>query len=384
MLEGKACSAVDRVLFLSHTDIRSDSRILKEMRAALDRGFDVLGIGVEMDEGSKNTQDIVNRIEAIRLATRYFRFLPTVIRHFLTFIELFFKSFWKSSSAKPNLIHANDTLVLPIAVFVKLFTGAELVYDAHELESDRNGLSKPLGFLTKLVEKLCWPFVNGLIVVSPSIQSWYLENIGEKPSEVILNSPAFEVSSEQDKGYLRRKFNIPEDELVFIYVGILGRGRGIDLILDAFESLSGAHIVFLGYGEYADRLSECSRYRKNLHVHEAVEHNRVVEVASSADVGLCLVQNVSLSDYFCLPNKLFEYAFAGLPVLASNFPDIRKVVDDYSLGRCVDLTPESIREGIQWFLGDQGNLKKPDADIKSLSWQTQEQKLVSFYEQISR
>lgn len=143
-------------------------------------------------------------------------------------------------------------------------------------------------------------------------------------------------------------------------------------------------MIFLGYGEYLERLEEIAKSEPNIHLHQAVEHHKVVEIASSADVGLCLVQNVSLSDYFCLPNKLFEYAFAGLPVLASDFPDIRQVVEDYSLGRCVDLTSESLREGIRWFVDERGNVKKPDADIKALSWQEQERKLVEFYKVISR
>lgn len=373
-----------RILHLTHTDIRSDSRILKEMRAATKAGYTVHGIGIELSEGAKNVNESDFGIETLKIRSRSFTFLPKVARHALTFLEFFFKAFRHSLSFRPAVIHANDTLVLPIAAFVKLFTRANLVYDAHELESNRNGLSKTLGALTKLVEKLFWPFVDGLIVVSPSIKNWYLTHIGEKKSEIILNSPFFESSGPNERRYLRSLFNIPDSAIVFIYIGILGQGRGIDLILDAFRDEKEAHVIFLGYGEYLERLEEIAKSEPNIHLHQAVEHHKVVEIASSADVGLCLVQNVSLSDYFCLPNKLFEYAFAGLPVLASDFPDIRQVVEDYSLGRCVDLTSESLREGIRWFVDERGNVKKPDADIKALSWQEQERKLVEFYKVISR
>ena len=371
-----------KVLHLTHTDIRSDSRILKEMDAAKRRGYMVYGAGIELNEGSKNVDFANPGIKTIRLFSRKFTLFPRSMRHLLTFVEFFLRSFARSIKIRPDIVHANDTLVLPIGVAVKLFTGARLVYDAHELESDRNGLSKPLGMLTKILEKACWPFVNGLIVVSPSIQAWYDRNIGIKRSEVILNSPVYEAGAQPDKRYLREKFGIPEGDLVFIYVGILGRGRGIDLILDAFETVQGAHVVFLGYGEYSDMLNECARTRVNVHVHEAVEHKCVVKVAGSADVGLCLVQNVSLSDYYCLPNKLFEYAFANLPVLASDFPDIRTVVEEYSLGRCVELSPETIRSGINWFVENRDSLNPPSKDIHSLSWQDQERKLLCFYQDI--
>ncbi len=373
-----------RILHLTHTDIRSDSRILKEMRAAESSGYTVYGIGIELSEGAKNVDDGNLCIKTLKIKSRSFTFLPKVARHALTFLEFFFKAFLHSLSLRPALIHANDTLVLPIAALIKVCSRARLIYDAHELESNRNGLSKTLGAFIKVVERIFWPFVDGLIVVSPSIKNWYLTHIGEKKSEIVLNSPFFENTGSGAKLYLRSSFNIPDSAMVFIYIGILGQGRGIDLILDAFRGSEKAHVIFLGYGDYWERLEGIAKSEPNIHLHKAVEHNKVVEIASSADVGLCLVQNVSLSDYFCLPNKLFEYAFAGLPVLASNFPDIRKVVEDYSLGRCVDLMPESIREGIQWFVDDHGNVKKPDADIKALSWQEQERKLVEFYKVISR
>lgn len=374
---------MERVLHLTHTDIRSDSRILKEMEAAVHDGYAVHGIGIELSEGSKNVDLQGASIQTLSLLSKALTFLPKFLRHVLTFFELFVRSVVRSIKIRPDIIHSNDTLVLPIAVVVKMFTRARLVYDAHELESDRNGLSNPLGALTKLIEKMCWPFVDGLIVVSPSIQAWYSDNIGEKDSEVILNSPSFKEAPESGSGYLRDRFDIPGDEPIFLYVGILGAGRGIDLILNAFKDIVGAHVIFLGYGDYSEKLQHCAREFKNIHVHEAVEHEKVVEVASSADVGLCLVQNVSLSDYFCLPNKLFEYAFAGLPVLASDFPDIRKVVQEHDLGRCVELTEEGIQDGVAWFLQHRSELS-PGKNLKPLSWQRQQEKLLAFYGNINR
>jgi hypothetical protein len=70
-------------------------------------------------------------------------------------------------------------------------------------------------------------------------------------------------------------------------------------------------VVFLGYGELSQDLKRLAAEHPNIHVHDAVPHSQVVPIAQSADFGLCLVQDVSLSDYYCLPNKLFEYYFAG-------------------------------------------------------------------------
>ena len=80
---------------------------------------------------------------------------------------------------------------------------------------------------------------------------------------------------------------------------------------------------------------------------------------------MCLIQNVSLSDYYCLPNKLFEYCFAEIPVLASNFPDISQTVEKYDLSSDLpekvnkltriadDLGATSAQLAIAWLLKNQ-------------------------------
>ncbi|GAA3706799.1 glycosyltransferase [Oceanisphaera sediminis] len=371
-----------KILHLTHTDVRSDSRILKEMESAYSNGYSVHGVGIRLNEGTKNINCDNYNIVILNINSKKLIFLPAFLRHFFTLIEFFIKSIFHSLKIKPDLIHCNDTLVFPVGVFVKIFTKAKLVYDAHELESDRNGLSKLLGKATLFVEKALWRFVDGLIVVSPSIKQWYLSNIGYKESSVVLNSPIFKEINSQNKDYLRDKFLIPKDNNVFIYVGILGAGRGIDVVLEAFKEKPEAHLVFLGYGEYYDELKSLEATYSNVHVHDAVEHSKVVEVVSSADVGLCLIENVSLSDYYCLPNKLFEYAFAGLPVLASNFPDISKVVSDYSLGFCTDLDEKSIRNGIEKFETGQYVYAVDNCKLADLSWAKQESNLISLYKKV--
>ncbi len=372
------------VLHLSHTDIGSDSRILKEMCAiaGMDSEPSVFGIGVKLEEGSSRTDSVEGiEIHSITLSTRNWRWLPVMVRHFCSLVELTFKMLRKAVAIKPNVIHCNDTLVLPLGVLLKLYTGATLIYDAHELESDRNGLTVTLGKLTLFVERMLWRFVDSLIVVSPSIATWYSNNIGSKDTVIILNSPVLgSKDAKFNKDYLRNKYQIPSKAKVFLYIGILGEGRGIDLILEAFrrDDVS-SHVVFLGYGPLKNYLSEESRIGTNIHVHDAVPHEDVVSVAKSADVGLCLIQNVSLSDYYCLPNKLFEYCFAGLPVLASSFPDILEVVEKYDLGSCCELNSASIYKAIK-LLEDVGDLSAIDVDeLYDLSWDAQADKLIKLY-----
>jgi glycosyltransferase involved in cell wall biosynthesis len=372
------------ILHLTHTDINSDSRILKEMHA-LAKNYEsckIKGIGVSSRE-SINVKNSMNDLEifSIELKSRKYTYLPKIIRHSISLVELTTKMVSKAIKMKPKVVHCHDTLVLPLGAMVKLFTGAKLIYDAHELESDRNGLTKILSILTLFVEKLLWRYIDALIIVSPSIEKWYKSNIGKKYSEIILNSPIVKNSNIAiNKSYFRDKFSIPIESKIFLYIGILGRGRGIDLITDAFtkDGLK-SHVVFLGYGELTNNLKALAQNCSNIHVHEAVPHEQVVAIAKSADVGLCLIQNVSLSDYYCLPNKLFEYCFAEIPVLASNFPDIAETVDKYSLGKCCELNAQSIYGSIKEF-ESMAELPKINSDnLYDLSWDAQEKKLIKLY-----
>lgn len=371
-----------KILHLSHTEIPYDSRILKEMESAYNNGYEVYGIGIEQNE---NNIPIVNnkfQVTTLNLFSKKLKFLPKSLRHSLTFLEFFLKSISTSIRVKPDLIHCNDTIVLPIGIFIKFLTKSKLIYDAHELESNKNGLSTTLSKVTLFTEKLLWNFVDGLIVVSPSIQRWYMENIGYKESAIVLNSPIFGSQSTEKSTYLRDKFHIPKNSKVFIYVGILGPGRGIDLIIDSFKTVKNAHIVFLGHGNYSTKIKQLEKIYPNYHFHDSVVHNKVVEIVSSADIGLCLIENVSLSDYYCLPNKLFEYIFSGLPVLASNFPDIQCIVEKYSLGTCVDLNSESIRAGISSFVSNDVPYHPKSNTFFELSWEKQEENLINLYSKL--
>lgn len=370
-----------RVLHLTHTEIEYDSRILKEMSALVDAGYVVQGIGIVGDTRLRTQKDKSFKAElaSINLKSRSFTFLPRKLRHFFTLVEFYMKLIPMAARRRPDVLHCHDTLVLPLGFVVKLLTGSKLIYDAHELESNKNGQSMFLGRMILLIEKMLWPFVDALIVVSPSIQSWYQKNVGKKKSEVILNSPEFIEVNGHSSGYLREKFNILGDRKVFIYIGVLGPGRGIDLLVEAFQGVS-SHLVFLGYGEWLPRLLDLEKKFSNIHVHQPVPHSEVVPIAKSADVGLCLVESVSLSDYYCLPNKLFEYCFAKIPVLASDFPDIREVIQRHHIGLTCEQTVEALKGAILNIENNSPIFHFYEVEI--LSWDEQANKLKNLYKKV--
>lgn len=313
---------------------------------------------------------------------------PKVIAQFFNlafFVEINVNLFLRAVIYRPAIIHCNDWYVLPAAVAAKKVCGAKLLYDAHELESEVSDIRTQTAQMVRAIESRAWKSVDFFVTVSPSIETWYHERFGQKPSGVILNSPQFDVQAERySQGGFRDVFDIPEGAKIFLYIGYISLGRGIETILEAFSrTKSDSVAIFLGDGEYVNKIKNQSRERENVFVHPMVSHEDVVHLASSADFGLCLIENVSLSDYYCLPNKLFEYAFAGIPVVASKFPEISRVVSKYGLGYCVDPNAENLLE----FLDSEeainpAPLSRDIQRLEELGWDHQKQKLGNYYKSL--
>ena len=94
---------------------------------------------------------------------------------------------------------------------------------------------------------------------------------------------------------------------MFVYAGLLSKGRGIEILLDLFSTeFDGTDLVFLGHGELKHLVLENTAFSKNIHYLPPVEHSKVVQTLQSANYGFCFIEKVSLSDYYCLPNKLLN------------------------------------------------------------------------------
>lgn len=373
------------IIHISPSDIRIDSRILKEMNAVSQiNNFQVIGIGVENKEGIVNFPETHLDVRTIKLNSRYIPYIPRILRHFITYIETIFKLFLPTLRLKPAIIHCHDVHFLPICVILKMICRSKLIYDAHELESERNGLPKNIAKIVLFTEKISWSKIDLLVTVSPSIIEWYSTNIGRKNSVLVLNSPVLptpNMQNEERNEYFREHFNISKDRKIYLYLGYLMAGRGIDLYIDVFKDRDvTSHIVFMGGGSEVEKVKMVAEEYKNIHYHEPVPHTDIVRISRSADVGMCMIEAISLSDYYCLPNKLFEYAFSGLYVLASDFPDMKKVIIEFGLGKCVDLSKESIKSAVIE-MESEPILKSRD-NLYPLSWQHQAEKLVAEYQKI--
>jgi len=371
-----------KILHISNTDIRYDSRILKELDVLTNIDtYDVYAIGVKntWEKASCSEIPINAKIYNINCLFNNFRRMPRTIRYTLYIIELSIKIFLRAIKNKPKIIHCHDTMVLPAGVLIKIFTKSKLIYDAHELESNKNGQTAILSKATLYIERKCWHYIDHFISVSPSIITWYENKLGAKSNSLILNSPYIKENFSITEKYFHRLYDIPHDKLIFIYLGAFGYGRGINIILSAFSNEKiNSHVVFIGYGFLENKIKEASEKYSHIHLHKPIPHEEIVPLVKNANIGLCLIENVSLSDYYSLPNKLFEYSFARLPVLASNFPNISKIVNQYKLGKCCEVNTDSVINTIIEF--EKSPPSPVIADLTELGWEKQAEKLTNLYQ----
>ena len=377
------------ILHISDTNIENDSRILKEMRSlksfSHEHGLKLYGVGLEEPDPKKSrssqNQDL-NLFTCKRGLSRLFSKIKSV-KHAVTLFELFFFSLKYSLRMRPKIIHCHDALVLPIGLVIKVICGAKLIYDAHELESNKNLQSSTNSLVTKFIEAMSWRHIDLFISVSPSINKWYVEKFGDKKNIVILNAPEFSTQVEESRVSfgIRHKFGISNSEKIFVYLGIFSSGRGIPRALKVFARNDiDSHILFVGWGAYDKLIEGYSSKNINIHIHQPVDHQDVVPLVSECDFGLCMIENISLSDYLCLPNKLFECCFAGLPVLASDFPELSRVIQEHEIGETCGESEADMVAAVLALSNTEKDFRF--RDIESLGWQIQSNRLVEAYIEI--
>jgi glycosyltransferase involved in cell wall biosynthesis len=291
-----------------------------------------------------------------------------------------------SKHIKPDVVNCHSIKVLPLGAILKVFFRTKLVYDTHELETETHGLVGLRQRIMKILEASLIPFVDGIIVVSDSIRKWYEKSYNRNDCYVIKNFPrkirAYSVQSD----ILKKEFGLREKDILFIYQGNLGSGRGIEVLLDVFSKLRNEkHIVFMGYGELKGRIIEYARRHRNIHFHPAVPPGEVGFYTMSADVGINFTDNSCLSRYFALSNKLFEYLNNGIPVIVSDFPEQAGVVARYSCGWEIAVKERVEEEYVYKLIS---SLSKTEVDQKKAAlaklndtfiWENQEEMLVMVY-----
>lgn len=392
-------------MHLTHTNVLQDPRILRAMKAAAAAGIGVSALGIADETPRDREKIILGKELSIETAVRP-RILKRKgrkttsslksgylevshgktgpVRRAMLPFWLFKRGALHVRVSRPDVIHAHDPIALLVAVMLRLFFGTLVIYDTHELSSKKAGTSAFQGKIVFLLEKLCWPSIGAVITVSESIADWYMSNLGEPRAVVVLNSPEFiEERAAGVSSNIRADIGADETDLIYLYVGALEPGRGIDELVTVFSRFEvNSKLALLGDGTIRSRLLEAAVEIPNVFLPEPVPHESLIHYISSADYGMSLIQNISLSDYLCLPNKVFEYLHAGMPIVCSDFPEMSRLVTENNFGFAISEDVNSITD----LLRELNLLPRPKkiefAQIQSFTWSAQSNVLLGLYDRL--
>jgi glycosyltransferase involved in cell wall biosynthesis len=326
-----------KILHLTNTSLDWDYRIIKELNALSkfeELDIYAFGLNISNDESviiKQNSNKL--KIKNINLFSQKIKhLLPKILFYPFFYFEINLVFFMMSIRLKPKIIHCHDSTILFSGYLASKFCNSFLIYDAHELNALRNSPHFVLYF-NRIIEKFVWERINLLISVSHSILNFYNFYYSKKEILLIPNCNEFnsiDISSNQYD--LRDIYKIDSKTPIFIFIGALIEGRGIDLILETFkDSRLNSKVIFIGYGPLKSKIVEYSKY-DNIKYFGALDPENLIKVASTADFGLCLLEPISYSDYLAMPNKFYDYINSGLKLIISDLPELKEATLKYNLG----------------------------------------------------
>lgn len=322
---------------------KNETRILKETSSLTKLGLvrHVVILCIKLP-GQPSLEHLDSARKVVRFNQPMASLLPEgILKKIVGYFEYYLQTLLYCVFRKGDIINCHSLMVLPIGWFSAVVTSKKLIYDPHELETERIGLTGGVQKISRLVERAMIYRASAVIVVSDSIGTWYREKYKLENVFVVKNTPWYTEAIKTET--LRSKFNISSNELVFIYQGVFMKGRSLELYIRVFSKLSERyHLVFMGYGPCTNLVIEASQKYSNIHFQEAVKPEKIIEYTSSTDIGIHVPENICLSYFYSLPNKFFEYAMAGVPIIASNFPDMAHYIHAYKIGWITEVSEDDL------------------------------------------
>lgn len=334
-----------------------DSRVLREAGVLRDLGYDVVVAGVVSPEDNRTELDVdgakvvrflgplqwLKGLLRRRRATHTAASTPTArnpdavpkpdgrLRRLIITFAYYLQGIvlvWRMS---PAIVHANDYNTMWIGVSAKLLRRSRLVYDSHELWPDRNGRSEWRPWLIAC-ESLFVRLADATMTVSPGCAEVMARRYRVPAPVVVRNVPERVARSATGAGGTRAS-----EGPTAVYAGILAPGRGLEQAIQALASVPALRLRLVGPSAdgFETKLRRCAEKAgvgDRVDFSPPVPPRALAETIGGADMGLVLIEPICLSYELSLPNKLFEYVAAGLPVIASDLPVMGPLVRDEAIG----------------------------------------------------
>ncbi|MEN8224826.1 MAG: glycosyltransferase [Bacteroidota bacterium] len=361
-------------------DLVTDQRVDRVCNSLLGMGFEVLLLGRKRKH-SLPLEDRKYKTHRMRLifGKGAFFYAEYNIRLFLF---LLFR--------KANIFLSNDLDTLPANYLASKIRHKHLVYDSHEYYTETPELvnRKKVQNVWKRIEKWIFPKLKHVYTVNESIAGLFREKY-KNDVNVIRNLPTRKQYSKQKS---REELGLPIDRKIILLQGAgINIHRGTEEMVEAMQYIENAIFVIIGGGDVLDilkqQVKEMSLDDKVLFIPK-MPFSELYQYTVHADIAVTLDKDTNINYRFSLPNKLFDYIQARVPVLASDLVEIRNVVEQYKIGVILPShDPKEIAATAKNMLNDTARYEVWKENLsfaaEELCWEHEEQKLTQIYSSIA-
>lgn len=353
-----------RIIVSVTSDLVSDNRVHKVCSTLHNMGFEVLLAGRKLPA----SLPVENRLYAVKRFRLIFQKGPQFYAAYNLRL-LFFLLF-----SKFDILLSNDLDTLPANFVAAKVKNKPLVYDSHEYFTEVPELiNRPqVKKIWEWLEKKMVPKINTAFTVCDSIAAIYEEKYGT-PFRVVRNLPvagSFEPKTETSEN----------QQKIILYQGAVNIGRGLEQAILAMHFIENAKLIIAGDGDIKSDLEKLvikENLQNKVEFTGRLPLEELTKLTPNADLGLSIEEDLGLNYRFALPNKLFDYIQAQVPVLVTNLPEMAAIVNQYQIGEITDsLEPRHLAEKIIETLRNEEKRKTWFENLKvaanELTWENEE------------
>lgn len=394
-----------RIAAVVHNGVKHDARVLKGAASLKAQGHDVRLFGLTAEESEDFTlpNGIPVHLQHRDLSDSKARIaregLPrgresSIWTSFRIQGETVFENV--RATFKPDIVHMHDHLTLAAAAKYKEEFGCPLVWDAHEIYEDLASIEHERAAVNARIIRDNVRYVDGFITLNQSIADFYRDKYPALPEAVLVPNAVERVTQTRYDGRLHVSAGLRPNQKILLFQGGYSPHRGIPALLEAAQLLREEwSLVFMGWGKleedirrYAEATADRPEGRPRVAMVPSAPHDELLSWTAGASLGTIPYENTGLNHLFCSPNKLWEYPAAGVPILATDMPEMEKQITSYGIGLTVsrDLDPQEIAGAVNALT---------DADLEQLTancgtyavaenWQNYESRLVNLHTSLAR
>jgi glycosyltransferase involved in cell wall biosynthesis len=371
-----------RILISVTSDLSTDQRVNRTATTLKEAGYRVLVIGRVLKTSTE--------VSPKRYRTLRFKLWTEKGPMFYALYNI--RLFWFLLWHHADILVSNDLDTLPANFLAAKLKNIPLVYDSHEYFTGVPELiNRPkVQRIWKKIESYCLPKVDYAITVNESIAKLFKEEYN-KDFDVIRNVPLITKPFLSERENLRRELGLPINKKILILQGAgINIDRGAEELVAAMSYLPDYLLLIVGGGDVIGDLRKIVS-EKNLKERVLFIAKQPIEIlrkyTAASNLGVTLDKANNINYKLSLPNKLFDYIHAGVPVLSSDLPELKRIVVGYDIGKIsTDHDPKNISKVIEEMFSSEEQIKKWEANTviaaKELNWDKEKERLLSIFKKI--